>query len=308
MKESTFALDTSDGQRLFTYRWLPDGDAPKAVVQIAHGASEHSARYRRVAEALTVAGYGAYAADHRGHGRTAADFGRFGVARPGGWQAIVGDAHELTARIAAEHPDVPIVLMGHSMGSMLAQAYLQEWSGDVAAVVLSGTTGGSVLDEAMLAGIVALGEGEAADEPSEVFAAMFGGFNEPFAGPDATGFEWLSRDEAEVKAYVDDPWCGEPLSNGFVADMMSGMHGTWTGGGEERIRKDLPIYVFGGAQDPVGGTEADSVRDLVARYEALGIGPITLRLYENGRHEMLNETNRAEVEADLAGWLDGLDQ
>jgi len=305
MKESTFELEAADGQRLFAYRWLPD-DEPNAIVQIAHGASEHAARYRRVAEALTGAGYGAYAADHRGHGRTASDFGRFGVARPGGWDAIVNDLHELTTRIEAEHPDVPIVLMGHSMGSMMAQEYLQRWSGDLAGVVLSGTTGGSVLDETMLGAIVAMGEGDAADQPSEVFAGMFAGFNEPFTGPEATGFEWLSRDAAEVKLYVDDPSCGEPLSNGFVADMMSGMQGTWTGGGESTIGKDLPVYVFSGEEDPVGGTKADSVRDLVARYEALGIGPITLRLYADGRHEMLNETNRAEVEADLVAWLDGL--
>jgi alpha-beta hydrolase superfamily lysophospholipase len=305
MNESTFELEASDGQRLFVYRWLPEGP-PKALVQIAHGASEHSARYRRVAEALTGAGYGVYAADHRGHGRTAADFGRFGVARPGGWNAIVEDLHALTARIGDENPGEPVVLMGHSMGSMLTQEYLQRWPGELAGVVLSGTTGGSVLDESMLAGIVAMGEGEDADHPSEVFGAMFAGFNEPFAGPNATGFEWLSRDPAEVQLYVDDPWCGEPLSNGFVADMMSGMQQTWTGGGEASVSTDLPVYVFSGEEDPVGGTKADSVRDLVGRYEELGIGPVTLRLYPDGRHEMLNETNRPEVEADLVAWLDSL--
>lgn len=307
MNESTFTFDAADGQTLFAHRWLPDGDDPKAIVQIAHGASEHSARYRRVAEALTGAGYGAYAADHRGHGRTAAEYGRFGVARPGGWAAIVSDVHELTEHIASAHPGLPIVLLGHSMGSMMAQGYLQSWSGDLAAAVLSGTTGGSVLDDTMLAGIVALGEGDGADQPSEVFAAMFAGFNEPFSGDDATGFEWLSRDEAEVKTYVDDPDCGEPLSNGFVADMMSGMNSVWDPAAEAGIGKELPIYIFSGEQDPVGGTEADSVRDLAARYEKMGIGPITLRIYEGGRHEMLNETNRDDVEADLVAWLDSLD-
>lgn len=308
MNESTFAFEASDGQQLFAYRWWPDSDdRPRAIVQIAHGASEHSARYRRVAEALTAAGYGVYAADHRGHGRTADDFGRFGVARPGGWDAIVSDTHELTEHIGADNPGVNTVLFGHSMGSMIAQGYLQSWSDELGAAVLSGTTGGSVLDDAMLGAIVAMGEGDGADQPSEVFASMFAGFNEPFATERATGFEWLSRDESEVQAYVDDPWCGEPLSNGFVADMMSGMQATWSDDAEARVGKDLPIYVFSGDQDPVGGTKADSVRELVGRYEQLGVGPITLKLYEDGRHEMLNETNRAEVEADLIAWLDGLD-
>lgn len=307
MQETTFPFEASDGQRIFTHRWLPDDDQPRAIVQIAHGASEHSARYRRLAEALTDAGYGAYANDHRGHGRTATDHGTFGVARPGGWQAIVTDANELTRHIAREHPGVPIVLMGHSMGSMLAQAYLQWWSGDLAGAVLSGTTGGSVLDDAMLAGIVALGTGDGADAPSEVFAQMFAGFNEPFAEDGAgSGFEWLSRDEAEVATYVADPWCGEPLSNGFVADMMSGMNETWAAEADAAIGPELPIYVFSGDRDPVAGEQADSVKDLVARYRGRGIGPVTLRLYAEGRHEMLNETNRDEVQADLIAWLDGL--
>ena len=135
---------------------------------------------------------------------------------------------------------------------------------------------------------------------------MFAGFNEPFADDDAIGYEWLSRDRAEVKAYADDPWCGEPLSNGFVADMMSGMQETWANGGEANIGKDLPMYVFSGDKDPVGGEDAESVKDLVARYRDLGIENVTLKLYADGRHEMLNETNRGDVEADLVAWLDGL--
>jgi alpha-beta hydrolase superfamily lysophospholipase len=306
MTESTFMLEASDGQQLCGYHWLPSGD-PIAVVQLAHGASEHAARYGLLARALVDAGYGLYATDHRGHGRTAADHGRFGVARPGGWDAMVTDARQLTEHISRRHPDVAVVLMGHSMGSMLAQAYLQRWGGDLAGAVLSGTTGGLGLDEATLAAIVAMGEGDGAGEPSEIFSAMFAGFNEAFDGPEATSFEWLSRDKAEVQAYVDDPWCGQPLSNGFVADMLAAMSDVWTGEAEARIPPGLPLYVFSGVDDPVGGVGAESVRNLVARYEKLGVGPITLRLYEGGRHEMLNEINREEVHADLLAWLEALE-
>jgi alpha-beta hydrolase superfamily lysophospholipase len=306
MNHSTLILDTSDGEKLAGIRWTPDRP-PKAVVQIAHGASEHSARYERLADVLTDAGYAVYAVDHRGHGRTADAYGRFGVARPGGWAAIVRDTRELTERIQQEHPGVPIVLFGHSMGSMIAQGYVQEWGDDLAGVVLSGTTGGSVIDDETLGIVVAMGEGEGADEPSAAFSAMFAGFNEPFSGPDATGFEWLSRDAGEVKKYVDDPWCGEPLSNGFVADMLSSTAAMWKPEAEARVATDLPIYLFSGDQDPVGGELAGSVRDLAGRYEALGAGPVTLRIYEGGRHEMLNETNRDEVHADLLAWLETLD-
>ena len=307
MKASHLTLEASDGQQLAGHRWEGDSDAaPRAAIQIAHGASEHSARYGRLAQVLVDAGYAVYALDHRGHGRTADAFGRFGVARPGGWEAIVRDTHELSERIRAELPAVPVVLFGHSMGSMIAQAHIQQWGDELAGAVLSGTTGGLGLDDATLQAVTALGEGDTADEPSEVFAAMFAGFNEPFAGPDATGFEWLSRDTSEVQLYVDDPWCGEPLSNGFVADMLNGTSATWRPEAEARVPRDLPLYVFSGERDPVGGARGESVRALVARYEEMGVGPITLRLYPDGRHEMLNETNRDEVHSDLLGWLEGL--
>lgn len=306
MNETTFVLDAHDGESIACCRWSPDTDTPKAAVQIAHGASEHAARYRRVAEALVDAGYEVFADDHRAHGRTAAEYGTFGVARPGGWHAMIEDLRTLHAHIRTELPDVPIVLFGHSMGSMLAQGYLQKWADGLTALVLSGTTGGLRLDQETLDMVVAIGAGDQADQPSEVFAAMFAGFNEPFASEDATGFEWLSRDAAEVQLYVEDPWCGEPLSNGFVADMLSATSSMWRPEAEQAIRRDLPIYVMSGDHDPVGGENASSVRELCARYEELGAGPITLKLYENARHELLNETNRDEVTTDLITWLDSV--
>ncbi len=300
MSAATFTITAPDGQQIAAYRW--GGDAPKAAVQIAHGAAEHAARYSRLADRLVDAGYAVFANDHRAHGRTADEFGTFGVARPGGWSAIIDDTHRLTQHIREQLPNTPIVLFGHSMGSFIAQEYAQRWGDELAGLVLSGTAGGLDLDDATMAMITALGEGDGADQPSEVFAAMFGGFNEPFGGP--TGFEWLSRDADEVAKYVADPWCGFPLSNGYVADMLTGTAAMWTPEAEARMPRDLPVYVMGGEQDPVGGENVQSVKDLVARYAAMGVGTVDLKLYEGGRHEMLNETNRDDVEADLVAWLD----
>ena len=304
MQTSHFTLNAPDGQQIACYRWSSESVTPRAVVQIEHGAAEHAGRYGRVAERLVAAGYEVFANDHRAHGRTADQFGTFGVARPGGWSAIIDDVHLLTQHITHELPGLPVVLFGHSMGSMIAQAYVQRWGGELGALVLSGTAGGLGLDDATLSMVVALGEGDGADQPSEVFAAMFGGFNEPFTAPNATGFEWLSRDVDEVAAYVADPWCGFPLSNGYVADMLAGTSQMWTPGAEAAIPHDLPMYVVSGANDPVGGEQLQSVKDLVARYEAMGIGPITLKVYPDARHETLNETNREEVETDFLAWLD----
>jgi alpha-beta hydrolase superfamily lysophospholipase len=303
MQEETFTFQGTNGQRIHVYSWLPVRP-PKAAVQIAHGAAEHAGRYRRVAAVLVGAGYAVYANDHRGHGRTAAEFGRYGVAGPGGWDAIVCDVRFLTDHVRSRHPGLPLALLGHSMGGMIVQDYLQRFGADLAGAVLSGTAGREL---ANLSELLPLLEEElkaaGRDAPSQTFLSIFSGFNEPFAGPDATGLEWLSRDPAEVRAYIEDPWCGQPLSNGFVHDMLLGTRKMWTPENESRVALGGPLLVFAGDQDPVGEF-GEAMRDLVARYERLGIGPITLRLYPGGRHEMLNETNRDEVHADLVAWLD----
>jgi alpha-beta hydrolase superfamily lysophospholipase len=302
MKDDSFTFQAADGQRIHVYRWLPE--QPRAVVQIAHGAAEHAARYARLATALVAAGYAVYANDHRGHGRTAAQFGRYGIAGVGGWDAMVADVRQLTEHIRARHPGLAVVLLGHSMGGMIVQDYLQRFGADLAGAVLSGTTGRELQNAGeILRQLEAEMSTSGRDAPSQTFLSIFANFNEPFAGPDATGLEWLSRDAAEVRAYIDDPWCGQPLSNGFVHDMLLGVRKMWAPENESRVCVGGPLLVFAGNDDPAGEF-GEAMRGLVARYKEYGIAPITLRLYPKGRHEMLNEVNRGEVETDLVAWLD----
>ena len=304
MRNHSFTISGADGATIAAYRWIDDEVDPKGVVQICHGAAEHAGRYARVAKRLGSAGYAVYATDHRGHGRTGAEFGQLGIARPGGWSAILDDTHRMTQRIARTHPGLPIVLFGHSMGSIIAQGFIQHWGSDIDALVLSGTTGETGIDEQTMSLVTALGEGERADQPSELFAAMFEGFNEAFSDVDSTGFEWLSRDQAEVKRYVEHPWSGHKLSNGFVADMLEGVTAIWAPESEAQIPRDLPILVMSGSEDPAGGTNLGAVHSLVERYRRLGAGPITVKIYQGARHELLNDTNRDEVESDLVAWID----
>ena len=285
-------------------RWPAPAD-PVGRILVAHGANEHAARYGRFAATVREAGWAVYGVDHRGHGRTADLDGSFGVARPGGWDAIVGDLIALADTISDD--DLPLVLFGHSMGSLLAQRVIQRAGDRFAGVVLSGTSGtldGAAELEAILLGVE---EAEGADRPSALFAAMFAGFNEPFAAgtTDPTGFEWLSRDADEVARYVADPWCGGDLSNGFVTDMIRGMAAMWDPAAEAAIPRTLPVLLIAGDQDPVGAF-GESVQALHDRYAAAGIAPLALRLYPGARHELLNETIRDEVHADLLGWLAGL--
>jgi len=190
------------------------------------------------------------------------------------------------------------------MGSLLGQRVAQLHGDLLDGVVLSGTSGS--LDGAddlavLLQGIEA---DEGPENPSALFAGMFAGFNEPFAGDTdhPTGFEWLSRDRDEVRLYADDPWCGGPLSNGFVTDMITGMAQMWRPEEESRIPAGLPLLLIAGECDPVGDSGA-SVRELARRYESIGKGPVELRLYPDARHELLNETNRDEVHHDLREWI-----
>jgi alpha-beta hydrolase superfamily lysophospholipase len=277
--ESTLTVGTRDGQQLHTFRWAPDG-RPKAVVQVQHGLAEHAARYRRFAQALTDAGYLVYAADARGSGRSAVD--GYGAWGPDGWPGWVDDVGRLTARIRQDDPDLPLGLVGHSMGSFATQQHLLDHADDVDAVVLSGSTEVSwlvpVLD---------------ADEPADLSA-----FNEPFEH--RTGFEWLSRDEAEVDAYVADPACG------WEAPPLKDIDTLAAAADPERvagIRNDLPILIVSGTDDPLAQGGA-AVEALAEQYRRAGLTDVQTKLYPGARHEVLNETNRDEVTADIIAFLD----
>lgn len=285
MDESTFALTSGAGDEIFVYRWAGEGE-PKAVVQIAHGMGEHAARYRRVAEALTGAGYVVYANDHRGHGRTAGSPERHGNFGTGGWKALVDDMGALTARARQEHPGLPLVVIGHSMGSFALQAYLLDRSADIDGAVLSGTTAVDVI----AAGIDTT-------QPADLSA-----FNAPFE-PARTEFDWLSRDDAEVDLYLADPACGFGVDVEGMTAMMAMASELGDADRLSAIRSDLPIYVFSGDADPLAGGGA-LVQMVAQRYRDAGVGDVTVDLYPAARHETLNETNRDEVTANLIAWLD----
>lgn len=298
VEASTFSLPREPGFDTFVYRW--DGpEAPKAVVVIAHGVSEHGARYDRFARALAAADYRVYAPDHRGHGRTAIE-GRIGDAGPTGWRRILEDLGAVVERAKAETPGVPAYVLGHSMGAIVVQRFLALDGRSVAGAILSGTPTSFLGHDDLIAAAAAAAQ-SAPDEPSAMFGAMFAGFNAPFEA--VTGFEWLSRDAAEVGAYVADPLSGNPLTNATLADFLPG----WALASSEETRasvpRDLPILLISGDRDAAGADGA-APRELAESYRAHGLADVELRLYPEARHEIFNETNRDEVTADVIAWLD----
>lgn len=298
MRADSFRLKADDGVEIHVDRWLPD-EAPRAVVQIAHGLAEHAARYARLAQALTAHGIAVYADDHRGHGRTAAagDLGLF--AENDGWRKCVRDLWTLNRRIAEENPGLPIILLGHSMGSFMAQDFVADHSDAIAGLVLSGSNGPPPAIAGvgrMIARIERLRLGARGKSPL-LQALMFGEFNKRFK-PARTAFDWLSRDPAEVDAYVADPLCGFEFSNQLAVDLLDALGPLLKPERLARIRKDLPIYIFSGSDDPVGA----NLPALAEAYRNAGLARVEMRTYPGARHETLNETNRDEVTRDLLLW------
>jgi alpha-beta hydrolase superfamily lysophospholipase len=303
MQASTFILSALDGVPLFVYRWLPE-QAPRAVVQIAHGWAEHAGRYSRVAAALCGEGYAVYADDHRGHGRsamTAADLGFF--AESDGWNKCVDDLWQLNRRITADHPRTPIVMFGHSLGSFMVQQFICDHGDAVIAAVLSGSNGRPPATAPLgivVAQLERLRVGAHGKSPL-LQGLVFGAFNKPFS-PARTPFDWLSRDPNEVDKYIADPLCGFDSQVQLFIDILGALPALSLPSRQAGIPKTLPIYIFRGSRDPVG----NNIDQLLSAYRAAGLQNVTYKLYPDGRHETLNEINRDEVTGDLIAWLDGV--
>jgi alpha-beta hydrolase superfamily lysophospholipase len=303
MKSADFAFQTVDGATLQVRGWVVDH--PKAIVQVLHGMAEHSARYARLAQALAAAGYSTYAHDHRGHGRSIPEGGSPGhKAESDGWNRIVEDAHGVNREIAKRHPNVPIIILGHSMGSFVLQQLLFEHPNDMIAAALSGSNG-KPPPIATLGKLVARIERMRVGKrnPSPLMQKLtFEEYNKAFA-PNRTEFDWLSRDDDEVDKYVADPLCGFAVSTQVWIDMLAALDRISNPRNVAKVPKGMPLYLFAGDRDPVGDY-GNGVKRLYQAYKRAALFDVRLKLYPDARHELFNETNREEVTADFIAWLD----
>jgi alpha-beta hydrolase superfamily lysophospholipase len=299
----TFLLETHDAVPVVVHRWQPDGQV-RGVINLVHGMAEHARRYAHVGEALNDAGYALYAADLRGHGETAQsddDLGLFAERR--GWAKVLDDLHRITVRARGEHPEAPVVLFGHSMGTFLVQHYLFTFTREVDGAILSAPAPppGPLAE---VGAIVSRGErlrlGARGHSPV-LRELIFGRFNRAFR-PNRTEFDWLSRDEEQVDRYVADPRCGFECRVQFYADMFAGVRLVQQPDRIARIPADLPILLIAGEHDPMGGVVG--VPKNLAFLERCGLTNVGHRIYEGARHELVNEINREEVIADLIAWID----
>jgi alpha-beta hydrolase superfamily lysophospholipase len=277
---------------------------PKALVQIAHGMGEHARRYDWVARQLIAEGYAVYANDHRGHGETSGPV--LGYMGADGWNRALADMYELGQLARGKHEGLKLILLGHSMGSMLSQQYITRYGCSIDALVLSGSPGFRESKLAFIGHMMMKFERwrHGPDGASELMQDfIFGKSNTAFDSPGATGYEWLSRDHKEVAIYIADEQCGFVLSPGSLIEMYEGSAISQVKLSLLKIPQNLPIYIFSGSHDPVHGGQADLDR-LVDSYRKCGLAQITYKLYPGGRHEMFNETNKDEVLSELVLWLE----
>ena len=306
MISSSMTYQGDDGTNVHVYIWLPEEDRQiKGVVQIAHGMAETAARYSGFAERLTQAGYKVYANDHRGHGKTAGNLEKVGIlAEEKGFEALIEDMHHLTNIISADNLNLPIFLFGHSMGSFATQRYIMLYGEDLSGVILSGSNGPSKLLHrfgAMMAKsqVRQLGRNQKSPKMNQL---SFGSYNKRFQ-PNRTEFDWLSRDNHQVDLYAQDPYCGGVFSAGFFEDFMDLFKLTDDKGLIEKVAKTLPVLLIAGENDPVGNY-GKGVKKLYQAYKNVGIKDVSIILYPEARHELLNEINRDQVMEDVLTWIE----
>jgi alpha-beta hydrolase superfamily lysophospholipase len=296
MKHTTHFYTSEDGVEIFYQKWLPNSE-PIAVMQIAHGMAEHSLRYANFAEFLTKNNIAVFANDYRGHGKSIPEQGIPGYfADKDGWEKVLNDMHKLTDIVKTETPNIPIFLLGHSMGSFLSRKYLGLWSNDIDGIIISGT--GSNPQWLLNAGIN-LASMMPRKKPSKMLDNMvFGKYNKPYPSQ----FQWLTSDQKIVDDYVNDPLCGFVCTGGFFVDMLKGLKMLNHPRLNDNVDKNFPIFIFYGTKDPVG-EYGKGVKQYIKQLEREDFKNITEKIYYGGRHEMLNEINKNEVYNDILDWI-----
>ncbi len=289
LNEHPLTLNAGDGHTITGTFFTPA--APAAILIVSHGMAEHGDRYTPLARWLGENGIAVITYHHRGHGPScpSGDLGHY--ADQHGWTRVVEDLHQVVQHTRVRFPGLPVNLLGHSMGSFIAQAYAQSHGDMLDALILSATNRidrGQLMASRTLIGLIRLVRGKR--HRSRLVTRMtFEQFNRKFR-PNRTNADWLSRDPDQVDRYIADPLCGFDCTVGLWWDFTGGMlrlsPAAW--------RKDLPVHLFSGTADAVGEMGRGVRRHFQTIREA-GVENVTLRLFEGGRHEMLNETNRDDV-------------
>lgn len=307
MVKEEFYFDSRDGEsRLHAVRYRPDdGGRIRGVLQVVHGMAEYVERYEEFARFLVEKGFVVTGEDHLGHGKSVGEKGKYGYfCEQDPATVLVRDVHRLKKLTEEKYPDVPYIIMGHSMGSFITRNYLCRYGTGISGAVIMGTgmQPKAVLDMARLvAGIQKLfcGSGHVSRLLDRL---AFGGYGRGITDR-RTAFDWLSRDRERVDRYIADPMCGFTFTvNGFGA-LFELVLRLYSPENLAAVPRELPVFMVSGDADPVGDY-GKGVRRAYDSLVAAGLTDIRLKLYPGGRHELLNETNRSQVMQDICRWVE----
>lgn len=303
---SEYYFTSSDGKTLIhVNQWTPLGREIRGIVQIAHGVAEYGARYAPFAQYLCQNGFVVVANDHLGHGQSVVDgcpMVYFGDEN--GWEHVVDDMEQLRERTTKVFPGKPYFLFGHSMGSFLARTHLIRYPGRLSGCVICGTghmgglivAGGQMIADGEIKKLGRRSYSEKAD------SLAFGAYNKRFA-PNRTAFDWISLNEENVDAYINDPLCGGKTTLGLFRDMMGGIGIITKQANLQNMDKKLPVFFIAGDQDPVGDM-GKGVERAYRCFKKAGMREVAIKLYHGMRHEILNEKTNRYVYHDVLGWLE----
>lgn len=294
-----FRPASSGWGQIFSRSWT-EGE-PKALLIIAHGMAEHSGRYDHFARFMAEHGFAVYMNDHAGHGRSAQIKGHF--ADKNGWEYVVRDLNALVDQAAAEHPELPIFMLGHSMGSFLTRSFITRYGERLKGCIICGTRGKTA---GLLAGKTAALLQERLCGPrssaKRLDALVTVGYNKRIENP-VNSSAWLSRDDAVCRAFESDPLSKFPFTAAGYRDMFTGLMEISSPEWAQKVPKELPVFLIAGDQDPVGDYGAGP-RQVADWLQAAGVRSVQLKLYSGMRHEVLNELGKEEIYEDVLKWLE----
>lgn len=300
-------LSAVDQHRIFLRKWYDKTRTPRGCIHINHGMAEHSQRYQPIAEQLVAAGFVVFAHDHRGHGHSIPQGGLVGhYADRNGWSLVVSDLLTVNRHIREQYPQLPVVLIGHSMGSFIVQSYCLKYGDTVDAVILSGsafTHPRLIKANKILVKMERLRSGPRG-RSNLIDHQTFGAFNKHFGKP-RTEADWLTRNESEVDKYLTDPLCGFICTNQLWHDFVSGLESISDSRNLKSIPDQVPFLLISGERDPLSFHRTQhGITRLAKLLESCGQNDVDYKLYPDGRHEIFNEINREEVVSDVIDWID----